>query len=76
MNKLSQEALAQLFTDARSFSFFQKKEVTDETLKELYELTKWGPTSVNLAPMRIVFAKSEERRREGAKARRRRSFRV
>lgn len=59
MNKLSQEALAQLFTEARTFSFFQKKEVTDETLKELYELTKWGPTSVNLAPMRIVFAKSE-----------------
>ena len=60
MNKLSQEALAQLFTEARTFSFFQKKEVTDETLKELYELTKWGPTSVNLAPMRIVFAKSED----------------
>ncbi|PSM31903.1 hypothetical protein [Haliangium sp. UPWRP_2] len=44
---LSESALAQLFTEARSHHHFRPDPVSDETLHTLYELCKWGPTSVN-----------------------------
>jgi 3-hydroxypropanoate dehydrogenase len=34
--------------------------VSDQTLQEIYELMKWGPTSANSTPARIVFVKSGE----------------
>lgn len=55
-------ALAQLFTDARSHHHWTARKVSDETLKSLYELIKWGPTSGNLQPARLVFVRSEEGR--------------
>ena len=36
------------------------RKLTDEQLKEIYELFKWGPTSANMSPARIVFVKSAE----------------
>lgn len=57
---LSDQALDQLFREARSFNAWQEREVSDELLHELYELMKWGPTSANSSPARIVFVKSEE----------------
>jgi 3-hydroxypropanoate dehydrogenase len=32
--------------------------VTDEKLKQVYDLMKWGPTTMNTQPMRIVFVRS------------------
>ena len=32
----------------------------DDVLHGLYELMKWGPTSVNLAPARILFLRTKE----------------
>ncbi len=57
---LDKEALALLFTEARSHHGFQSKPVSDDLLHRLYETMKWGPTSVNSAPMRILFVKSDE----------------
>jgi len=57
---LSDQALDQLFREARSYNSWQEKEVSDELLHELYELMKWGPTSANSCPARIVFVKSDE----------------
>ncbi|MFO7593267.1 MAG: malonic semialdehyde reductase [Pseudomonadota bacterium] len=57
---LTDQALDQLFREARSYNAWQEKEVSDELLHELYELMKWGPTSANSCPARIVFVKSEE----------------
>ena len=57
---LSNEAMAQLFTEARSYNRWQDKEVSDEQLHQLYDLMKWGPTAANSCPARIVFVKSEE----------------
>ena len=34
--------------------------VTDETLRDLYEVLKWGPTSANCGPARFVFLRSQE----------------
>jgi 3-hydroxypropanoate dehydrogenase len=57
---LSDQALDQLFREARSYNAWQEKEVSEELLHQLYELMKWGPTSANSSPARIVFVKSDE----------------
>lgn len=57
---LSDQALDQLFREARSYNSWQDREVSDELLHQLYDLMKWGPTSANSCPARIVFVKSEE----------------
>lgn len=57
---LDDAALDTLFRSARSFSYWQDKPVSDDTLHTLYELYKFGPTAANSLPMRVVFVKSEE----------------
>ena len=57
---LSEAALDQLFREARTFNAWQLKDVSDEQLHQLYELTKFAPTSANASPMRVVFVKSKE----------------
>jgi 3-hydroxypropanoate dehydrogenase len=47
-----------LFRQARSHANWIDKSVNDETLRQLYELAKWGPTSMNCLPMRLVLVKS------------------
>jgi 3-hydroxypropanoate dehydrogenase len=49
---------AQLFTEARTQNGYLDTPVSDETLRELYELVKWGPTSANSCPARFVFVRS------------------
>ncbi|MDR1487696.1 MAG: malonic semialdehyde reductase [Deltaproteobacteria bacterium] len=53
------EALNQLFLTARTFNSFTSEPVSDEIVKKLYELLKWGPTAVNCQPGRYVFVRSE-----------------
>lgn len=60
MSVLNDAALDQLFRSARTHNAFLDKPVTDEKLKEIYELMKWGPTSANSSPVRLVFVKSKE----------------
>ncbi len=52
--------MAQLFTEARSYPGWQDRDVADGLLHTLYDLAKWGPTSMNCQPMRLVFVKSAE----------------
>lgn len=56
---LDQGSLDTLFTHARTHSAWQDKPVTDAQLRTIYDLMKWGPTSANCSPARIVFVKSE-----------------
>ncbi len=49
-----------LFREARTFSMWLPKPVSDETLHELYELLKWAPTSANATPARFAFIRSRE----------------
>ena len=56
----SEATLDQLFRSARTFNAWLPKEVSDEQLHRIYELAKFGPTSANSSPMRIVFVKSKE----------------
>ena len=57
---LNDAALKQLFLDARTFNKFQPRPVDDATLHALFDLMKWGPTSMNTQPGRIVFVRSAE----------------
>ena len=48
----------QLFDHARSHNGFHAEPVPEEKLRQLYGLMKWGPTSANCSPARIVFVQS------------------
>lgn len=56
--KLDQHAIDQIFLQARSHNGWQDKPVTDEQLRQIYALTRMGPTSANSCPARLVFIKS------------------
>jgi len=57
---LNDEALDQVFRKARTHNAWLDKPVTDETLRQLFELMKWGPTRANSSPARFVFVRSRE----------------
>jgi nitroreductase len=59
-DSLPAEALEQIFTKARTHSAWLPKPISDELLRQIYDLMKWGPTSANTSPARILFAKSKE----------------
>ena len=48
----------QLFDHARSQNGFTAEPVPEATLRRIWELAKWGPTSANSSPARIVFVVS------------------
>jgi 3-hydroxypropanoate dehydrogenase len=52
-------SLAELFTDARTHHVWQRKDVSDELLMQMFDLAKWAPTSVNSLPARFLFVKSQ-----------------
>lgn len=56
---LDDEVLDQLFRKARTHSSWLDRPVSDETLRELYELVKWAPTSANTNPARFLFLRSK-----------------
>jgi 3-hydroxypropanoate dehydrogenase len=64
MNKrINDHAMDLLFREPRSHNKWLPKPVSEDQLKELYDLMKWGPTCANCFPMRIVFV-TEQREKE------------
>ena len=57
---LDQQALDRLFNDGRSYNGWQDKSVSDALLKQLYDLTKMGPTSANCQPLRVIYVTSTQ----------------
>ncbi|RZI41317.1 malonic semialdehyde reductase [Herbaspirillum sp. HC18] len=57
---LNDTALSTLFLDARTQNGWRDQPVSDDQLRQLYDLMKWGPTSANCSPARIVFVKTPE----------------
>jgi 3-hydroxypropanoate dehydrogenase len=51
-----------LFREARTANTFTDDPVTDEQTKAIYELIKYGPTSMNQQPLRILLVRSAEAR--------------
>ncbi len=60
MEQLDDMALDLIFRNARTHNGWQDKEVPESLLQQIYKICKWGPTSANCSPMRIVFVKSPE----------------
>ena len=59
---LNDKQLSLLFGEARSMNGWQDKEVSDDMVKSIYELTKMGPTSTNCCPARFKFIKSDDQK--------------
>jgi 3-hydroxypropanoate dehydrogenase len=57
---LDQAAFDQLFLEARTQNAWKDGEISDETLRRLFDIVKMGPTSANCSPARYVFVKSPE----------------
>ena len=57
---IADAAMDTLFREARTYSAWQDRPVTDQTLRDLYDLLKWAPTSANAAPARFAFLRSTE----------------
>ncbi len=57
---LDDKGLDLLFRNARSQNGFSSEPVSDAKLRELYDIVKWAPTTMNIQPMRVVFIKSAE----------------
>lgn len=49
-----------LFRDARTHNAWQPGAITDEDIHAIYELLKFGPTSANCCPARLVWVRSAE----------------
>ncbi len=57
---LNDTTIETLFTQARTHNAWLDKPVTDTQLHQIYDLMRWGPTSANCSPARIVFIRSPE----------------
>ncbi|RAR60411.1 3-hydroxypropanoate dehydrogenase [Onishia taeanensis] len=60
MTAIDQNAIETLFTAARTHNVWLDKDVSDDKLRELYEVMHFGPTSMNCQPLRILFLRSQE----------------
>lgn len=49
-----------LFREARTHKYWLDVPVSDATLRDLYDLMKWGPTSANISPLRVVFLRTRD----------------
>ncbi len=57
---INDEALDIIFRTARTQNKWQDKPVSNAMLMAIYDLMRWGPTSANCSPMRIVFVTTPE----------------
>lgn len=57
---LDDKALATLFLEARTHNGWTGEAIPEKTLRDLYDLVKFGPTSANCSPARFVFVTSQD----------------
>jgi 3-hydroxypropanoate dehydrogenase len=57
---INDEALDTIFRAARTHNKWLDKPVSSTLLMAIYDLMRWGPTSANVSPARIVFVVSRE----------------
>ena len=59
VTRISDDALNQIFLQARTHNAWLPRRVPLEKLREVYDLARWAPTSANSSPARFVFLESE-----------------
>lgn len=57
---LPDASLDQIFRNARTHTHWRDEPVTDATIRAIYDVMKWGPTSANANPTRFVFLRSPQ----------------
>src|ERR1700689_3378949 len=57
---LNDQSLDQIFRSARTPNGWADRPVEDDTVREIYDLMKWGPTSANSSPARFVWVRSPD----------------
>src|ERR1019366_3125019 len=57
--RLDEQTLDRLFRAARSRNAWRADSLPDNITREIYDLTRWGPTAANTTPGRFVFVRSE-----------------
>ena len=60
MAKLDDASLDQLFREARSYNGYSDAPIGEEDCRAIWELMKWGPTSANQLPARLIWVRSDE----------------
>lgn len=60
LEKLDPRGREIVFTHARTSNTFASTPVTDEELRDIWELTRWTPTMANTQPLRVAFVRSAE----------------
>ena len=58
--RLDDAALDLIFLKARTHNVWLSTPVPESKLREIWDVMKWGPTSANCSPLRIVFVQSIE----------------
>ena len=58
-NAIEGVALDVLFREARSYRAWLDEPVSDEILRQVYNLMRWAPTSANGSPARILFLRTK-----------------
>lgn len=59
-DRLDDAALDLIFRAARTHNVWRSRAVPEGLLHDIYELYKWGPTSANCSPQRVVFIRSPQ----------------
>ncbi|MEP9381718.1 malonic semialdehyde reductase [Nocardioides sp. KR10-350] len=60
LEKLDERGRQIVFTGARTSNTFADTPVSDDELRDIWELTRWTPTMANTQPMRVVFVRTQE----------------
>jgi 3-hydroxypropanoate dehydrogenase len=60
--ELDKNAQDLLFREARTANTFSTEPVSDDQIAAIYDLVKFGPTSMNIQPLRIVLVRTSEAR--------------
>jgi 3-hydroxypropanoate dehydrogenase len=55
---IENDGLRQLFLNARTHNAWLDKPVSDTVLREIYDIVKFAPTSMNTQPMRLLLLRS------------------
>lgn len=58
-DKLSDAALDTIFRTARSYNGYTDQPVTQAEIEAIWDLMKWGPTSANQMPARMIWCTSD-----------------
>lgn len=60
LQRLDANSIDLLFAEARNHNWWQDRDVTDEQLREIWDMMKYCSTSSNTQPARLIFIRSRE----------------